>query len=72
MGTLAIQIAKGDGERYDVILGRMGGRIVGNLPVFVGLLPRALANPKKLKNFRIFVSSMHLHRGANLPCLRAP
>jgi len=35
----------------------MGGRIVGSLPVFVGLLLRALANPEKRKNFRIFTKS---------------
>jgi len=31
----------------------MGGRIVGSLPVFVGLLLRALLNPEKRKNFRM-------------------
>jgi len=33
--------------------GRMGGRIVGSLPTFVGLMLRALANPRNLKNFKI-------------------
>jgi NADPH:quinone reductase-like Zn-dependent oxidoreductase len=33
--------------------GRMGGRIVGSMPVFVGLLLRALADPKKRKNFKM-------------------
>jgi NADPH:quinone reductase-like Zn-dependent oxidoreductase len=33
--------------------GRMGGRILGSLPLFVGLLLRALLDPKKRKNFKI-------------------
>jgi NADPH:quinone reductase-like Zn-dependent oxidoreductase len=33
--------------------GRMGGRVFGSLPAFVGLMLRGLTNPKKLKNFRI-------------------
>ena len=33
--------------------GRMGGRIVGSLPVFIGLLLRALPNPEKRKNFKM-------------------
>ena len=33
--------------------GRMGGRIVGSLPYFVGLLLRALLDPKKRKAFKI-------------------
>jgi NADPH:quinone reductase-like Zn-dependent oxidoreductase len=33
--------------------GRMGGRIVGSLPLFVGLLLRALLDPNKRKNFKI-------------------
>jgi NADPH:quinone reductase-like Zn-dependent oxidoreductase len=37
--------------------GRMGGRIVGSLPAFVGLLLRALANPEKRKNFKTLSKS---------------
>jgi NADPH:quinone reductase-like Zn-dependent oxidoreductase len=37
--------------------GRMGGRIVGSLPIFVGLLLRALANHEKRKNFSVFTKS---------------
>jgi NADPH:quinone reductase-like Zn-dependent oxidoreductase len=33
--------------------GRMGGRIVGSLPVFIGLMLRGLANPKNLKNVKL-------------------
>jgi NADPH:quinone reductase-like Zn-dependent oxidoreductase len=33
--------------------GRMGGRIVGSLPMFVGLMLRALADPQKRKNFKL-------------------
>jgi NADPH:quinone reductase-like Zn-dependent oxidoreductase len=33
--------------------GRMGGRIVGSLPVFVGLLLRALLDPDRRKNFKM-------------------
>ncbi len=33
--------------------GRMGGRIVGSLPVFVGLLLRGLANREKRRNFKM-------------------
>jgi NADPH:quinone reductase-like Zn-dependent oxidoreductase len=33
--------------------GRMGGRIVGSLPLFVGLLLRALVNPEKRKKFKM-------------------
>jgi NADPH:quinone reductase-like Zn-dependent oxidoreductase len=33
--------------------GRMGGRVVGSLPLFVGLLLRALLDPNKRKNFKI-------------------
>jgi NADPH:quinone reductase-like Zn-dependent oxidoreductase len=33
--------------------GRMGGRIVGSLPMFVGLMLRALANPAQRKNFKM-------------------
>jgi NADPH:quinone reductase-like Zn-dependent oxidoreductase len=32
--------------------GRMGGRIMGSLPAFVGLMLRALADPEKRKNFK--------------------
>jgi NADPH:quinone reductase-like Zn-dependent oxidoreductase len=31
----------------------MGGRIVGSLPAFVGLMLRALANPDTRRNFKI-------------------
>jgi NADPH:quinone reductase-like Zn-dependent oxidoreductase len=37
--------------------GRMGGRIVGSLPMFVGLLLRALADPEKRRNFRMLPKS---------------
>jgi NADPH:quinone reductase-like Zn-dependent oxidoreductase len=37
--------------------GRMGGRIVGSLPLFVGLMLRALMNPEKRKNFKILSKS---------------
>jgi NADPH:quinone reductase-like Zn-dependent oxidoreductase len=33
--------------------GRMGGRVVGSLPTFVGLLLRGLMDPQKRKNFRM-------------------
>ena len=33
--------------------GRMGGRILGSLPLFIGLLLRALLDPNKRKNFKI-------------------
>ena len=33
--------------------GRMGGRIVGSMPVFVGLLLRGLADSEKRKNFKM-------------------
>jgi NADPH:quinone reductase-like Zn-dependent oxidoreductase len=33
--------------------GRMGGRVVGSMPVFVGLLLRALADPEKRRNFKM-------------------
>jgi NADPH:quinone reductase-like Zn-dependent oxidoreductase len=33
--------------------GRMGGRFVGSLPMFVGLMLRALADPQKRKNFKL-------------------
>ena len=33
--------------------GRMGGRILGSLPMFVGLLLRALANPEQRRNFKL-------------------
>src|SRR5206468_5278155 len=33
--------------------GRMGGRILGSLPLFIGLLLRALLDPKKRKNFKM-------------------
>lgn len=33
--------------------GRMGGRIMGSLPAFIGLMLRGLADPEKRKNFRI-------------------
>jgi len=33
--------------------GRMGGRIVGSLPAFVGLMLRAMADPEKRKNFKM-------------------
>ena len=39
--------------RFGKATGRMGGRIVGSLPVFVGLLLRALLNPEKRKNFKM-------------------
>ena len=32
--------------------GRMGGRIVGSLPLFISLLLRALLNPQKRKDFK--------------------
>lgn len=33
--------------------GRMGGRILGSLPLFIGLLLRSLLDPDKRKNFKI-------------------
>jgi NADPH:quinone reductase-like Zn-dependent oxidoreductase len=36
--------------------GRMGGRIVGGMPAFVGLLVRALADPEKRRNFKTMPS----------------
>jgi NADPH:quinone reductase-like Zn-dependent oxidoreductase len=33
--------------------GRMGGRIVGSLPMFAGLLLRALADPEQRKHFKL-------------------
>jgi NADPH:quinone reductase-like Zn-dependent oxidoreductase len=39
--------------QYGKASGRMGGRIVGSLPYFVGLLLRALLDPNKRKNFKI-------------------
>jgi NADPH:quinone reductase-like Zn-dependent oxidoreductase len=33
--------------------GRMGGRILGSLPLFIGLLLRALLDPNKRKNFKM-------------------
>jgi NADPH:quinone reductase-like Zn-dependent oxidoreductase len=33
--------------------GRMGGRIVGSLPMFVGLMFRGLANPEQRRNFKL-------------------
>ncbi len=38
---------------YGKARGRMGGRIVGSLPYFVGLLLRTLIDPKKRKNLKI-------------------
>ena len=38
---------------YGKATGRMGGRIVGSLPLFVGLLLRTLLNPKKRKNLKM-------------------
>jgi NADPH:quinone reductase-like Zn-dependent oxidoreductase len=38
---------------YGKATGRMGGRIVGSLPLFVGLLLRTLLNPKKRRNFKM-------------------
>jgi NADPH:quinone reductase-like Zn-dependent oxidoreductase len=37
--------------------GRMGGRIVGMLPTFMGLLLRTLASPDKRKNFKMLSKS---------------
>lgn len=33
--------------------GRMGGRVVGSLPVFIGLMLRGLANPKNLAKLKL-------------------
>ena len=33
--------------------GRMGGRVLGSLPLFIGLLLRALLDPNKRKNFKV-------------------
>lgn len=38
---------------YGKATGRMGGRIVGSMPAFVGLLLRMLLNPEKRKNFKM-------------------
>jgi NADPH:quinone reductase-like Zn-dependent oxidoreductase len=38
---------------FGEVTGRMGGRIVGSLPLFIGLMLRALANPEKRKKFRM-------------------
>ncbi len=38
---------------YGKATGRMGGRIVGSLPLFVGLLLRGLLNPKRRKNLKM-------------------
>jgi NADPH:quinone reductase-like Zn-dependent oxidoreductase len=33
--------------------GRMGGRVVGSLPAFIGLMVRAMLNPERRRNFKI-------------------
>lgn len=33
--------------------GRMGGRVLGSLPAFVGLMLRGLASPRKFRNFKL-------------------
>jgi len=38
---------------YGKATGRMGGNIVGSLPVFVGLLLRTLLNPERRKTFKL-------------------